>query len=100
MRCDKTKPIHEQIMCMDDGNSDNHRYFQLMSDNIPVRINEQDVDYCVDPTSAIPGSGIHYGDKSETLNEWVKPVTIMGSHDCKLTFFEPMVSWKWIQNRS
>lgn len=113
-RCDKTKPIHEQIMCMDDDGPNaectksdteecsqaavNHKYFKLMKDNLPVTVGGKQVDYCMDPTSAIPASGVHYGDKSETLNEWVRPVTITGSHDCKLTFFEPMISWKWIAN--
>jgi hypothetical protein len=111
MRCDKTVPLHEQIMCMDDDNyacaeqsgpsarCPNHQYFKLMKDNQPQTIGGAAVDYCVDPTSAIPASGIHYGDKTETTSEWKKPVTIMGSHDCELTFFEPMVSWRWIQQR-
>merc|ERR1711907_418350 len=51
--------------------------------------------YCVDASSAILRSGIHYGDKSETLDEWQTPVTIVGSHACELKFFEPMFSWKW-----
>jgi hypothetical protein len=102
MRCDKTKPIHEQIMCMDDDADSadpvNHKYFKLMADNMPISVNGKTVDYCMDPTSAIPASGVHYGDKSETLDEWVRPVTITGSHDCELTFFEPMISWKWMSN--
>jgi uncharacterized surface protein with fasciclin (FAS1) repeats len=91
---------HEQIMCMDDdgGNGPNHQYFRLMADNMPQTIGNQAVDYCVDHTSAIPKSGIHYGDVSETNSEWMEPVTIMGSHDCELTFFEPMISWGWISN--
>ena len=58
MKCDKDKPIHEQIMCHDDdgpnvpgGDEQNHKYFKLMKDNIPTNINGQDVNYCVDPTS-------------------------------------------------
>lgn len=112
MRCDKSKPIHEQIMCLDDDGPQsacdtslsgascgtNHKYFKLMRDHLPVTVDGKSVDYCMDPTSAIPASGVHYGDKSETLKEWVRPVTITGSHDCELTFFEPMVSWKWITN--
>ena len=35
-------------------------------------------------------------DQSETNDEWKTPVTIVGSHDCRLLFFEPMISWKWI----
>ena len=53
-------------------------------------------DFCVDPTSAVLRSGVHYGDASETKDEWKTPVTIVGSHDCSLTFFEPMFSWKWL----
>lgn len=110
MKCDKSKPIHEQIMCLDDDGPQsacdkskpicgtNHKYFKLMRDHLPVTVDGKSVDYCMDPTSAIPASGVHYGDKSETLKEWVRPVTITGSHDCELTFFEPMVSWKWITN--
>merc|ERR1719253_2030536 len=41
-------------------------------------------------------SGVHYGDKSETLDEWLRPVSITGSYDCGLTFFEPMFSEKWL----
>ena len=58
MRCDKSKPIHEQIMCHDDdgpsidgGAEQNHKYFKLMGDNIPTKIGGKEVDYCVDPTS-------------------------------------------------
>jgi hypothetical protein len=50
MKCDKDKPIHEQIMCHDD-NEQNHKYFKLMKDNIPISVDGQNVDYCVDPTS-------------------------------------------------
>eukprot|EP00930_Biecheleria_cincta_P085631 TRINITY_DN75016_c0_g1_i1.p1 TRINITY_DN75016_c0_g1~~TRINITY_DN75016_c0_g1_i1.p1 ORF type:complete len:470 (+),score=68.00 TRINITY_DN75016_c0_g1_i1:112-1410(+) len=94
-------------VCQDSGsNAANHDYFKLINSSIPIKIStsqagtdeqvEKNVDFCVDPTSAILRSGVHYGDKSETLNEWRTPVTIMGSHDCKLKFFEPMVSWNWI----
>merc|ERR1719446_1905220 len=53
--------------------------------------------FCVDESSAILRSGVHYGDKGETLDEWKTPVTIIGSHDCRMLFFEPMISWKWIK---
>ena len=59
----------------------------------------RDFDYCVDQTSAILQSGVHYGDTRETLDEWDSPVTIIGSHDCELLFFEPMISWRWISNK-
>merc|ERR1719201_951057 len=61
-------------------------------------VNEKDkaFDFCVDTSSAILRSGVHYGDQSETNDEWKTPVTIVGSHDCRLLFFEPMISWKWI----
>jgi hypothetical protein len=83
----------------------NHDYFRLINGSIPVSMSTttnsgsqatQQVDFCVDPDSAILRSGVHYGDKDETLQEWKSPVTIIGSHDCELKFFEPMVSWKWI----
>jgi len=30
------------------------------------------------------------------MGEWKTPVTIIGSHDCQIKFFEPMVSYKWM----
>jgi len=78
------------------GPQENAKFFNVMRGNLPARRNLQTQDFCVDPTSAIAGSGIHYGDRCETLNEWQTPVSIIGSHDCKLTFFEPMISWRWI----
>ncbi|CAD7937471.1 unnamed protein product [Amoebophrya sp. A25] len=88
--------------CPDTDADSNQRFFKLLKGNLPSFSdkggNTQTFNYCVDPTSALPKSGIHYGDKSETLNEWKNPVTIIGSYDCKLTFFEPMISWKWISN--
>jgi len=88
-------------------NLNNAAYFNLINDNMPVSASISSVDsltkqdhtfnFCVDPSSAILRSGVHYGDKGETLNEWKTPVTIMGSHDCRLLFFEPMISWKWIR---
>jgi len=84
----------------------NHDYFKLISSPMPVKLStnmgaggaqvQNEVAFCVDPTSAILRSGVHYGDKGETLNEWKTPVTIIGSHNCTLNFFEPMVSWNWI----
>lgn len=93
-------------VCQDTDSAANHDYFRLINSSIPIKLStskagtdeqvEKDVSFCVDPTSAILRSGVHYGDKSETLDEWKTPVTIIGSHDCKLKFFEPMVSWNWI----
>jgi len=102
------KPSH-YIIC-DDNTPRNNEMFKLMQHDIPTRRTSttkspmpdysvgtgKDLSYCVDPTSGVPKSGIHYGDLSETLTEWKEPVTIMGSHSCALTFFEPMISWKWI----
>jgi len=91
-------------VCQDSQtNEANHEYFRLMKNDMPVDsilINGEvePINFCVDPSSAIMQSGIHYGDVRETNNEWRRPVTIMGSHDCQLMFFEPMVSWKWIEN--
>eukprot|EP00746_Dinoflagellata_sp_MGD_P070128 gnl/MRDRNA2_/MRDRNA2_28694_c0_seq2.p1 gnl/MRDRNA2_/MRDRNA2_28694_c0~~gnl/MRDRNA2_/MRDRNA2_28694_c0_seq2.p1 ORF type:complete len:484 (-),score=69.03 gnl/MRDRNA2_/MRDRNA2_28694_c0_seq2:235-1686(-) len=92
-------------VCQDSKyNEANHEYFRLMKNDIPVQslmINGElePMNFCVDPSSAIMQSGIHYGDVRETNNEWRRPVTTMGSHDCQLMFFEPMVSWNWIANR-
>jgi hypothetical protein len=62
-----------------------------------TQTSKQNFDFCVDPTSAMPASGIHYGDVQETLEEWKEPVTILGSYDCKLTFFEAMFSYRWVR---
>ena len=97
-------------VCRDSATNEvNHEYFKLMNHSIPLRMSTsapavsgrelQEVvekDFCVDATSAVLRSGVHYGDASETKDEWKTPVTIVGSHDCKLTFFEPMFSWKWM----
>jgi len=105
--CDNANPV-----CPDLAHAPrNVRFFKLMKGNLPryaSKANGQpgsvpavkNFDFCVDPTSAMPNSGIHYGDKSETLKEWKEPVTVMGSYDCKLTFFEPMFSWKWVQGKT
>eukprot|EP00929_Paragymnodinium_shiwhaense_P040583 TRINITY_DN21170_c0_g1_i1.p1 TRINITY_DN21170_c0_g1~~TRINITY_DN21170_c0_g1_i1.p1 ORF type:complete len:750 (+),score=206.25 TRINITY_DN21170_c0_g1_i1:54-2252(+) len=97
-----------QLICREDNVvsdqekfEQNHKFFELMEGNIPETFvdasgNEHAANYCVDPTSAVPKSGIHYGDRSETLKEWKSPVTIIGSHDCQLKFFEPMLSWRWM----
>lgn len=82
----------------------NQKFWKFMKGNIPKYADKagkprEHFNYCVDPTSAIPRSGVHYGDKKETLQEWKNPVTILGSYDCKLTFFEPMFSWKWVNGR-
>lgn len=89
----------------------NHDYFRLMNHSIPLTMSmsaasssdgssgllvEVEKNFCVDPSSAVLRSGVHYGDASETLEEWKTPVTITGSHDCQLKFFEPMFSWKWV----
>lgn len=105
-------------ICRDSANPINHAYFNLLSrdGNIPKRakvstsynefnlqdpysMQEREFNYCVDKTSAILQSGVHYGDSSDTLEEWKTPVTIIGSHDCELLFFEPMISWRWISNK-
>jgi hypothetical protein len=108
--CDIGSPSNPNLpICMDSAtNQANRDYFKLINGTIPVRMatsnrdspgeTARDVDFCVDPTSAVLRSGVHYGDKSETLQEWRAPVTIIGSHNCELKFFEPMVSWKWISN--
>lgn len=102
--CEIGSPTNPNLpVCHDDEkNSVNHDYFKLISDNMPKSMKKNgnliEPDYCVDPTSAIMRSGVHYGDKSETLGEWKTPVTIIGSHDCRMLFFEPMVSWKWISD--
>lgn len=86
----------------------NHDYFRLINHSIPLSMStssgdgdplveeEAEMGFCVDPTSAVLRSGIHYGDTRETLQEWKTPVTIVGSHNCELKFFEPMFSWKWV----
>lgn len=95
-------------VCEDSLNPINAAYFKLINKNMPVSAHvssssdgattvQKNFNFCVDETSAILRSGVHYGDKSETLKEWQTPVTIIGSHDCELMFFEPMVSQKWIQ---
>lgn len=103
-------------VCQDSPTSEiNHEYFKLINHSIPLTMSmsrrntmEQtdgttlsllegvQKNFCVDPSSAVLRSGVHYGDASETLEEWKTPVTIIGSHDCKLKFFEPMFSWKWV----
>jgi hypothetical protein len=86
----------------------NHYYFRLINHSIPLSLSasapngnndvlvETEKSFCVDLSSAVLRSGIHYGDARETLEEWKTPVTITGSHDCQLKFFEPMFSWKWV----
>jgi len=94
-------------VCMNSANPANAAYFKLINQNMPVSAEvsygldatskaEKKFQFCVDESSAILRSGVHYGDKSETLDEWKTPVSIIGSHDCQLMFFEPMISWKWI----
>ena len=105
-------------ICQDSATlSANHDYFRLINHSIPLSLSQSAPtlqtgtdgtasttkqlvdtrkDFCVDPTSAVLRSGVHYGDASETLEEWKTPVTIVGSHDCELKFFEPMFSWKWV----
>jgi len=98
-------------VCRDsETNPANADYFRTISDAMPTSMEfykrttdswiPKNVDFCVDPSSAILRSGVHYGDRSETLREWKTPVTIIGSHDCKLMFFEPMISWNWISGNS
>lgn len=95
-------------VCLDSQNPANHDYFKLIDHNMPVGAKissgtspkvDRSFNFCVDDTSAILRSGVHYGDKGETLDEWKTPVTIIGSHDCRMLFFEPMISWKWISGR-
>ncbi|CAD7953920.1 unnamed protein product [Amoebophrya sp. A120] len=100
--CSNPNPVCPDL---DDTNQRNHKFYKLMKGNIPSFADKatgdtQQFNFCVDPTSAMPNSGIHYGDKSETLSEWRNPVTVLGSYDCKLTFFEPMFSWKWVQGKT
>jgi hypothetical protein len=94
-------------VCEDTANPINGAYYQTINKNMPVSATisadrtastttHKDFNFCLDPSSAILRSGVHYGDKSETLDEWKTPVSIVGSHDCQLIFFEPMVSWKWM----
>jgi hypothetical protein len=95
-------------VCQDSGSEIvNHEYFRLINHSIPLTMSvssplnnnvlvESDKTFCVDPSSVVVRSGIHYGDASETLDEWKTPVTIIGSHNCQLKFFEPMFSWKWV----
>jgi hypothetical protein len=94
-------------VCQDSSNPANAAYFQTINKNMPqsatVSANRnasstthKDFNFCLDESSAILRSGVHYGDQSETLDEWKTPVSIIGSHGCQLQFFEPMVSWKWI----
>jgi hypothetical protein len=104
--CDIGVPTNPDLpVCRDTANQDNHDYFRLINHSIPLSLKqsspegvivETDKNFCVDPSSAVVRSGIHYGDASETLDEWKTPVTIIGSHDCQLKFFEPMFSWKWV----
>ena len=104
--CDIGVPTNPDLpVCQDSATSGpNHDYFRLINHSIPLSLSasssngtleKAEMDFCVDPSSAILRSGIHYGDASETLQEWKTPVTIVGSHDCQLKFFEPMFSWKW-----
>jgi len=101
-----TKANPSLPVCEDSANPVNNAYFKLINQNMPQtalitsgiaagKVNKN-FDFCVDESSAILRSGVHYGDKSETLQEWKTPVSIIGSHDCKMEFFEPMISWKWI----
>lgn len=98
-------------VCQDSATlPENHDYFRLVNHSIPLTmsmsnpaatddstlLNNVKKEFCVDPSSAVLRSGVHYGDASETLEEWKTPVTILGSHDCQLKFFEPMFSWKWV----
>jgi hypothetical protein len=94
-------------VCEDTPNPANSAYFQTINKNMPVSATisadrdatstaHKDFQFCLDPSSAIMRSGVHYGDKSETLDEWKTPVSIIGSHDCQIKFFEPMVSYKWM----
>lgn len=101
-----TKANPRLPVCEDSANPVNNAYFKLINQNMPLSAQitsavtsgkvDKKFDYCVDASSAILRSGVHYGDKSETLQEWKTPVTIIGSHDCKMEFFEPMISEKWI----
>lgn len=93
-------------VCQDSATlEENHDYFRLVNHSIPLTLKQSSPEggivdsrkeFCVDATSAVLRSGVHYGDASETLEEWKTPVTIVGSHDCELKFFEPMFSWKWV----
>lgn len=103
--CDIGVPSNPDLpVCQDSATSvENHDYFRLINHSIPRTLKQSSPDgsivdspknFCVDTTSAVVRSGVHYGDATETLEEWMNPVTIVGSHDCELKFFEPMFSWK------
>ena len=109
--CEIGVPTNPDLpVCQDSATEiTNHEYFQLINHSIPLSMSvsspnsvtprtlvEDDKNFCVDPSSAVLRSGVHYGDASETLEEWKTPVTITGSHKCQLKFFEPMFSWKWV----
>jgi hypothetical protein len=106
--CDIGVPTNPDLpVCRDSATvATNHEYFRLINHSIPLsfaasspsngRLVEAPKDFCVDPSSAVLRSGVHYGDARETLQEWKTPVTIVGSHNCQLKFFEPMFSWKWV----
>ena len=107
--CDIGVPTNPDLpVCRDSATLEtNHDYFRLINHSIPLTLSasspggnsglvEAEKLFCVDPSSAVLRSGIHYGDADETLEEWNAPVTIVGSHDCQLKFFEPMFSWKWV----
>eukprot|EP00808_Paulinella_micropora_P008032 g47261.t1 len=105
--CDIGTPTNPDLpVCPDSAtNMVNHDYFRLINHSIPTSYRassssggfiQKQPNFCVDASSAILRSGVHYGDTSETLTEWKTPVTIVGSHDCELKFFEPMFSWKWV----
>lgn len=109
--CEIGVPSNPDLPVCQDSATDatNHDYFRLVNHSIPLSMFvsptiESDSpslvfdekNFCVDSSSAVLRSGVHYGDSSETLDEWKTPVTIVGSHDCELKFFEPMFSWKWV----
>mmetsp|Transcript_94325 Transcript_94325/g.173645 ORF Transcript_94325/g.173645 Transcript_94325/m.173645 type:complete len:398 (-) Transcript_94325:122-1315(-) len=106
-----TKANPSLPVCENTSDLINKDYFKLIGKNMPRSAKvtsgtdsrltvDKTFDFCVDPTSAILRSGVHYGDETETLTEWKAPVTIIGSHNCSLKFFEPMISSKWITGQS
>lgn len=115
--CQIGVPTNPDLPVCQDSSTElvNHEYFKLINHSIPqtmsmsapgstnvltdappVLLDNVQKKFCVDPSSAVVRSGVHYGDASETLDEWKTPVTILGSHNCQLKFFEPMFSWKWV----
>lgn len=61
-------------------------FFNLVQGNLPAN-------FTADLGSAVPGMGVHYFDNTSLAPaaRWDKPVLVMGGHDARVVFFEPMV---------